>query len=131
QFSSDPPFRLQLGCRRAALCLERATNFIEAHQREGVPVDVLEARKHAAPDRRRLFGGVPRTDLISPGGGQSFIDHPPPPRSIPETDSPAPPFTVLTRKVSSHEHDLSGTADEPKLRGIPLGLNQVAVGHPS
>src|SRR5206468_3760924 len=124
QFVRRATLGLQLfrGC--AAFRFNCAADLVEADERKGVPIDILETRKRAAPDRRppigrrRHRGGL---ELQSPG---LLIDDAAKARWAPEANAAFAPFAIRRGQILGHEHHLSGSADEPALRGIRLGLNQ-------
>ena len=51
QFVSGAAFGFKFRRRSAPLRFHRLGHFIEAHQREGIPVDIFEAGKYSAPNR--------------------------------------------------------------------------------
>ena len=70
QFLSGAAFGFKLLRCGAPLCLHRLGHFVEAHQREGIFVDILEAGKNSAPNRR-LFAQQATRENAEPSFGTS------------------------------------------------------------
>jgi hypothetical protein len=107
----------------ATLRFDRAADFVEAHQGERVPIDVLEAREGAAPrgsvlpgcrGRRRWLGCIARP--IVGDASEAWC--------VSEANAPPPPLGVGGGQILGHEHHLCRAADEPGLGRVGLGLDQ-------
>ena len=107
----------------ATLRFDRAADFVEAHQGERVPIDVLEAREGAAPrgsvlpgcrGHRRWIGCIARP----------IVDDAPEAWRVSEANAPPPPLGVGGGQILGHEHHLCRAADEPGLGRVGLGLDQ-------
>src|SRR4029453_3435102 len=95
----------------ATVRFDRAADFVEAHQGERVPIDVLEAREGAAPrgsvlpgcrGRRRWLGCIARP--IVGDASEAW--------GVSEANASPPPLGVGGGQILGHEHHLFGAADE-------------------
>jgi hypothetical protein len=104
-----------------SLRLDRAAHFIEADQREGIPIDVFETGEGATPCRRLIVGWQPRRRARR---SRRFIGDAPQSRCAKESDATAMPLAVGSRQVLGDEHHLRRTPDQLRLQGMRRRLNQ-------
>ena len=120
-YSSVPIGGSSWGKSRACTCLAISSSWahcVEAQQREGVPVHVLEAGEHGAPDR-----GFVR-ERCGRRGGRPLILETPQTRRMTKTNPAFAPFVELGQDVFGNERNLRGPADELVLLGSALGSDQ-------
>src|SRR5271157_606889 len=113
----------QLRRSSVALRFDGPAFLVKAHQRERIPVEILEVGEHSAPDRcvlsvqqrvvkRNRCLGLPLVrDLL-----QAW--------RIEKLDSALSPFAKLGYDIIRNKHYLRRPADEPVLFGVGFGCNQ-------
>src|SRR4051812_49359110 len=108
EFMSGAPFRFEFGCGGTALCLDCLGHFVKAHQGEGIAVNILEAGKHATPNRRLLskekFGCILPSLLLILDASQT--------RHMTKADSAAPPLRVGSYDILRYKSHWSRLADQ-------------------
>src|ERR1035438_9395537 len=120
-YSSVPIGGSSWGKSRACTCLAISSSWahcVEAQQREGVPVHVLEAGEHGAPDR-----GFVR-ERCGRRGGRPLILETPQARRVTKANPAVAPFVELGQDIFGDERNLRGPADELVLLGSALGSDQ-------
>jgi hypothetical protein len=123
QFVSRAPLGFQLGRNGTPLRFNGTADFIETHQRKGVVVEVLKARKYSAPDRRL----VPEKQrlLCDPGRRLLQVLNAPQPRRVMKADSALSPFAVFGGNVFRNKNNLRRPSDEFVLFGLRFRHDQV------
>lgn len=115
---------LQLFGGGAALRFNRAADLVEADQRKGVVIDILETHEHAAPGRLIAFGCRCRRGRVVTWQARLFIDDATKAWCAPKADAASAPFAIRRRQVLRHEDDLGRAADHPALRRVGFWLNE-------
>jgi hypothetical protein len=124
EFLGSAAIEFEFGGVGAALGFEGVSDFVEAHEREGIAVGISEARGDAAPDggffaKERGLGGCV-ADLGRFGVEFDAAKA----RSVLEADSAFGPFLVFGEDIFRDESEASGAADEFEVERIGFGGNE-------
>src|SRR5712692_10970951 len=111
QFLSGAAFRFQLLCRRASLCLYSLCHFVEADQRESIPVDIFEAGENSTPDWC-LLSHQQRGRARSPVLRRWRVLYAPQTRRMTKANSAASPFAVGRHDIFGYKDNLRMLADQ-------------------
>jgi len=117
----------EAGGKGAALGFDGVGFRVEAHERKGITVGILETGKNATPNRRLLGDGP---DGVRGVGGTrvNFVFETLEAGGELKEDAALAPFAVLGDDVFCDEGDLGGLADEAVLVGAGLGSDECEIG---